>query len=533
MVKHMTSRVSRRRMLKSTALVLGGLSGSAILAACGGSAPAAKPDETAKPAAPAATTAPAKPAAAASPAAAGSSPAAASSPAAGASPSAAASPAAAAASASVAAAKPASGGPVVTIRDHDWIQGTPGQPNDWYDTFIGNWEKENPNIKVEREWFPRAEMHAKELALAATGQIGDTVRIDVAPKVSELQIKGVMHDLDALFKDDKEWVDKDQKQFWAGNLKTYTREGKLWGLPMVGHPGAIHYFINKTMVEKAGLKMPPDDGKWTFEEMQALAKGMTQSAQGRTTVYGVIPPYGSTTANEGMVAFLRAYGGDLFDADGKKCLLNTPESIAGLKAYAELFKNGSSYPWAGDLDLQKPELFTSQKVGMVIQTAFAAAAWPGLIAKTASPFEMEVIPNPIGPSGKHATQVSSDGKGVSKTTKNPAQAWTVLSRLFTSQKHGMERFANGLGSPGSRNDVWDSDEFRRVAPKLGNVAKNVVLPPSAPMDAWHHPANGRYAEHEPILLNEWVKVALGQLDVETYAANVSKQIQEIMDKPNV
>ncbi|MCC7370469.1 MAG: sugar ABC transporter substrate-binding protein [Chloroflexi bacterium] len=509
--------------------MLGGLSGSAILAACGGAAPAAptaapaKPTEAPKPAAPAAASSPAAaaPAAAASPAAA-----AAASPAAGASP--AASPAAAAA-----AAKPVAGGPRVTIRDHDWIQGTPGQAGDWYDAFIAKFEAENPNIKVEREWFPRAEMHAKQLALAATGQIGDTVRINLAPIVSELQIKGVIHDLDSLFKDDKQWTDNDQKQFWAGNLKTYTREGKLWGLPVVGHPGAIHHFINRTMVEKLGLKMPADAGTWTFEDLQTLAKGLTQSAQGRTTVYGVIPPVNNTSVNEGMVGFLRAFKGDLFDADGKKCLLNTPESIAGLKAFTELYKSGAAFPWAANVDDQRQEMFQSQKVGMIIQTAFAASAWPGQIAKLPNPFEMEVIPNPIGPLGKHATQVSSDGKTVSKATKNPAEAWTVLSRLFTSQRHGIERFANGLGSPGSRNDVWDSDEFRKVAPKLGNIAKNVVLPPSPAMDAWHHPANGRFVETESILLNEWVKVTLGQLEVEKFAQDVGKQIQDIMDKPPV
>ena len=53
------------------------------------------------------------------------------------------------------------------------------------------------------------------------------------------------------------------------------------------------------------------------------------------------------------------------------------------------------------------------------------------------------------------------------------------------------------------------------------------------MDAWHHPANGRFAEHEPILLNEWVKVTLGQMDVEKYAQDIGKQIQDIMDKPPV
>ena len=33
-------------------------------------------------------------------------------------------------------------------------------------------------------------------------------------------------------------------------------QGKVWGLPVVGHPGNVDYYINKTMVEKAGLKMP-------------------------------------------------------------------------------------------------------------------------------------------------------------------------------------------------------------------------------------------------------------------------------------
>ena len=60
-----------------------------------------------------------------------------------------------------------------------------------------------------------------------------------------------------------------------------------------------------------------------------------------------------------------------------------------------------------------------------------------------------------------------------------------------------------------------------------------MLPPAPDMAAWHYPANGRYAEHEPILLNEFVKVTLGQLDVEKYAADTGKQIQDIMDKPSV
>src|SRR2546428_6418283 len=195
-----TRRLTRRRMLQGAALVLGTLPGSAILAACGGNAvPAAAPTTPPQPAAP--TSAP------------------------------------------QAATKPATAGQRVVVRDHDWIQGNPGQQGDWYDAFVAKFEDEHPDIKVEREWFPRAEMHAKQLALAATGQIGDTVRINLAPLVSELQLKNVVRDLNSLYQSDTEWVNNDQKQFWPGNLKTYTRQAKLWGLPVVGHPGTVQYYI--------------------------------------------------------------------------------------------------------------------------------------------------------------------------------------------------------------------------------------------------------------------------------------------------
>ena len=491
-----TRRLSRRQMLQGAALALGSIPGAAILAACGGGAQA--------PAAPGAATS--VPAAA---------------------------PTSAPASAAAAATQPATGGQRVVIRDHDWIQGNTGQEGDWYDGFIAKFEAAHPDIQVSREWFPRNDMHAKELALAATGQIGDTVRINLAPLTAEFQLKGVVRDLNSLYEGDTQWVNNDLKQFWPGNLKTYTINGKLWGLPVVGHPGAVQYYVNTTMVQALGLKMPPADGNWTYDDLLSLAKGLTKSEGGRTTVYGIIPPVSDATVNEGMVGFLRAFGGSVFDATGKQCLLNTAESKAGLKVLADLYTTGVAYPWQADISEQIPEIFQSQKAAMVIQTSFAASAWPGQIAKRSQPFDMDVFPNPLGTTGVHATQVSSDGKGVTMASKNADKAWIVLSQLFTSQRHGIERFTNGLGSPGSRYDVWDSDEFRQAAPKLANIAKVMVLPPAPDMQPWYYPANGRFQEVEPILINEFLKVTLGQMDSDTFADETAKQIQAIMDKPSV
>ena len=51
---------------------------------------------------------------------------------------------------------------------------------------------------------------------------------------------------------------------------------------------------------------------------------------------------------------------------------------------------------------------------------------------------------------------------MSKATKNPDQAWEVV-KLYASQEHGLERYMAGLGSPGSRYDVWTDDEFKKAA----------------------------------------------------------------------
>ncbi len=177
-------RLSRRDVLRGTVLVLGSIPGAALLAACGGAAPPAP--------GPAAQTG------------------------AGGGAAATAAPASGPTAAAQVAATPATAAGRTVVRDHDWLQGNPGQQGDWYDQFVAQFEDEHQDIKVQREWFPRNDMHAKELALAATGQIGDTVRINVAPLTAELQLKNVARELNSLYQSDQDWMNNDMKQFWAG-----------------------------------------------------------------------------------------------------------------------------------------------------------------------------------------------------------------------------------------------------------------------------------------------------------------------------
>src|SRR5262245_35362108 len=191
----LSSRLSRRSILSGSVMLLG-----AVVAACAApAAPTATPPPAAKPAE--------KPAEATKPAAAAptNTPAAAAKPAEATKPAEPTKPAAEATK--PAAAQPAGSKAPVELRIHDWEQ---DPENVFYGPLFKKFEEEHPNIKIKKEWFPRDDMHTKELALAATGQIGDTVRINVAVLTKELSNKGVIQSLTPFINKDTKWNQNDQ-----------------------------------------------------------------------------------------------------------------------------------------------------------------------------------------------------------------------------------------------------------------------------------------------------------------------------------
>jgi ABC-type glycerol-3-phosphate transport system substrate-binding protein len=500
----------------------------AIVAACSPAAPPtntpapAKPAEAPKPAAAEPTKPAAAPAATTAPAAAATTaPAAATKPAA-----AAAAPTTAAAAAPAAAA--AGSKAPVELRIHDWAQ----DPNDtFYGPLFKKFEAEHPNIKIKREWFPRDDLHTKELSLAATGQIGDTVRYNVAVNGPELRFKGVVQSLTPFIQKDTKWAQADHKQFFPGNIANYTAEGQQWGYPVVGHPGCLQYYVNQTMADKLGIKLPDASTgyHWTFEQATEIFNKATQKgSDGRVSVYGYSPCIG----NEGVVGVLRAFGGDVYSQDGKQVLIGKDESIAGLQWMADQW-NKAKNALPLDAGAKQPnvlDFFPTEKIFAFVSTS----SQPGNLKRlVGDKWKWIILPPPtVKPTDKFPTQISSDGYGMSKATKNPDEAWEVV-KLYASKEHGLERNLAGLGSPGSRYDVWTDDKFKANAPQLGVIYDTMLNPDKAPPALpWHQPANGRYFEADSAMNNVLGEVWLGNKSAKDAATELQKTMQAILDKPN-
>jgi len=413
----------------------------------------------------------------------------------------------------------------VQVIMHSWLE----DPNDtFWGPEIQKFEQANPNIQIIRQWFPRGDMHTKELTLSATGQIGDLVRINVAPLCPELQAKNVLQPLDTFINQDATWKTSDHSQFWPANVAMYTIQGKQWGYPMVGHPGCLQYYLNTDMLTKLGVKIPDASSgfKWTIDDAVQMFKTATQTgSDGRVSVYGIQ----SCLGGEGAVGVLRAFGGNYYSADGKKMLINSKESIAGLTWLSDLFnKYKVEEPLQANPD--PTQLFPNQTLAVFVSTSFQATNMTNLVG---SKFKFTVVPPPIGPSGKFATQVSSDGIGMSKSSKHPNEAWQAL-KFILSQQFGLGRFLAGLGSPGSRNDIWTAPEFKQKVPVLANnIYPTLISPPdgNSPLVPWYYPANARFNEADTAMTNILQDIWLGKKSPSEAANTAQQQVQAILDQP--
>ena len=418
----------------------------------------------------------------------------------------------------------------MTIVFHQFME---DEKDEFWGPVLKKFYDTHPNIKIDRQWFPYSDITPKQISLAATNQIGDVVTIEVAPLTTDFRSKKILQPLDDYAKADKTWSEKDVPQFFG--LESYTQDGKLWGYPCVGHPGGIQHYYNIDYLTKVGAPLPPADiekgtfdyAKWTLDDLQKiLDKGSTKSADGRVETYAISQGKGG----EGNVALLRSFGGNYYSDDGTKCLINTPESIAGIEYQAKQYQSGAALPLT--VTDSYTTLFPAVRIGIVVNTCIA----PNITKLVGDKFKWWVAPPPTGPAKVAGTQISSNGKGMSRITKHPAEAWEVL-KMTWSQEFGLGRFLGGLGSPGSRYDVWTDPKFQQLAPSMSVIYKYLVNPETAmpfagkKLSKWSNPANGSWRECDNAFTEILRQAYDGKKTAKEACDEAYKTVQAIMDKP--
>jgi len=294
----------------------------------------------------------------------------------------------------------------------------------WMKGVVKQFHKDFPqykNTKVVVDWIPWTNRTTDWTNALTSGKGG--------PDITELgntDTPGVAAEgaLANITSEVKAW--KPGSEIISGNLANDTISGSNYAVPWFGGVRGIWY--RKDQFAAAGITSAPT----TWAELTADAKKLMAKYPG---TYGLGAPSDYTNA---IVSFIWGAGGQVAVQKGGKWVaeLNTPQSEAGIKFYADLLltEHVSPSKYIGETELGAPgatsggsdEDFAKGTLDMYIDGPWAESSLEAVSTKYESDWASFPIPSENGPNPAPAFAGGSD-LGVWAKSPNKTASWDLIS----------------------------------------------------------------------------------------------------------
>jgi len=195
--------------------------------------------------------------------------------------------------------------------------------------FDDAWSAKNPGVIVKRinsDWSAHNQIVP---TWAAANELPDIIYVH-GSRAYPWNQQGIMITIDDFLAADPSF---DVKGVWEEALKLYRFKGKQFEIPYDHGPVIMGY--NADLFAKYGVEIPKPE--WTMDDFLETAKKLTNK---KDKIYGYSGYYGGTfqLGNEIGIALVGPWGGKVFEDDESKVIVDSAESIEGLKWWYELIK---------------------------------------------------------------------------------------------------------------------------------------------------------------------------------------------------
>lgn len=323
------------------------------------------------------------------------------------------------------------------------------------------------------------------------------------------------------------WLHRDNVNptLWtAGQLARFQTPQGLYGLPEDAACEA--YLYRQDILDELGLPYPSPD--WTSAEAASLWQACTGTKGGRHR-YGTQFPWGPHArcggALVGFPALVQGWpGGAFISADGRRCLLDRPGSVAAGEYFFQQTWDGVAAP--GTCGSPTPLVFTGQAV-------FAQGAEPTIlqaVQRLGGSAKWDFVPYPRLPAGRIGV-LHDNFYGMVSGVPNQELAWELLR--FAAVEPEWSRFYMGLSlSPPSLPSLLQ--EWMAILRSVAPVLKNKAL------EAWTAPTlagEGRYdfeffrydsAGANAALSRTWPLIWNRQLDVTGGFRRIAQDVDAVV-----
>lgn len=347
----------------------------------------------------------------------------------------------------------------VTLRVSNWHLAEPH----WEKTIkaaIPLFEKEYPNIKVNLEVVSYAEKEAKYATEIQAGAGPDLIHL-AGYSIRNFVESGYLYDITPFVKKEPSgFLDQ-----WYPHLVDLLKyQDKQYGLPSDYMSMILAY--DKKLYKEAGLD--PNKPPKTWDEFLDYSKKLTRDRKGS----GKIDTWGFGTVGAvdpgwelRFSPVLLSHGAAYLTADNKCSALNTPEAKEafkfwiGLVTVAKVVPPGVTSQGAGAVRTQ----FANELIAMKLGSGWTAPIIPTINKEFNIQENLGAAAMPVkaGKSVAQPTTAWYSAWMITKNTKNPEAAWTLLKWL--TSKESDQRWFDGARVLSARRDV-SGDPAKGIQP---------------------------------------------------------------------
>jgi ABC-type glycerol-3-phosphate transport system substrate-binding protein len=368
--------------------------------------------------------------------------------------------------------------------------------------------EQNPNITVKIDVMPD-DYAATLITRIASATAGDCFRYGTHYGMANWALRGILLPLDDFVAQDS----YDLSIYFKGSIDACQVEGKLYALPVNGHPGWSAIYYMPELFAEAGISEPT--AQWTYDDMTEAARQLTKGSGDQPDQYGLwVAPYYEATLTP-----IDAFGGWPMDDTGTKATYDDPNTIAGVQWIRNVMQEDKVALANPSFD-SRVQLWSSSKVAMVL-----SGIWEGSYLGDATPEDktLKVAPGPIGPSGHRGGFMGANVFPILQGSKHPYETWQ-WQKFICSKEVGIENVAR-IGEPGLRIDVWEDpslidDPIVKPHYELLQIVKPMPVP-----------ANGRLSEIADPVQQIYSAIWLNEITVEEGCAQIQEKLQAILDQP--
>lgn len=282
---------------------------------------------------------------------------------------------------------------------------------DHYEKQVAEFERLHPQIKVNIFWVPGSEYNAKLKTLAAAGQLPD---LFYSGDIWMSYLLPFTRDITDFVERDA--VEMQLDDFFPEIRNAMQLNGRYYIVAEQMNLSMLYY--NRRLFREAGVPEPTE--QWTWDDYVRAGQAITRpGAPGRPGVWG-------SSRFEGWwgewITYVRQAGGKMFSDDGRRCVLDTPAAIEGLRFYLE---KSSRYGISAPAGFEPINGFVNERVAMVygghVSYWYYNNQVPGL------DWDVQVLPS--GPVTRRGGEIALAGNSINRLSRHPEEAWALMKFL--------------------------------------------------------------------------------------------------------